>query len=75
MNDRLPVRSLFRAQLPPDRAYRAWLAAHGLTMRDHAEAGGYQQTDVSAVVSGRKSSRPILEWIERETGIPADGWT
>lgn len=60
--------------LPPHRAYRSWLAAVGLTQRDHAREGGQDQGTVSAAVSGRRKSRPVLEWIEAETGIPADSW-
>jgi len=62
------------ALLPPERVYRVWLAYHGLTASEHAAEGGVQQSDLSLVTSGRRRSRPLVEWLEQETGIPADSW-
>ena len=60
------------ARLPAATRYYVWLAAHRLTLRQHAEEGGHDQSNVTAVISGRRTSRPIKRWIETETGISAD---
>ena len=55
--------------LSPVAKYRAWLAAHDTTQRDHARSGGVDQGTLSAVVRGTKASAPVSEWLRRETGI------
>ena len=58
----------------PHHLLKAWLGYYGLSMGWLAELCGVTIGTLSATLRGSRTSRPVLECIERETGIPADSW-
>ncbi|HUP22390.1 MAG TPA: hypothetical protein VNB06_05560 [Thermoanaerobaculia bacterium] len=60
--------------LHPARQLAVWLAFHELSQADLAKLCDVKQGTLAAVVGALRTSAPVLECVERVTGIPAGAW-